>query len=76
MKRVVKYWAIRLLGREFLSLSWKQCLSGIWAALSFFFLLILADNVSGWVIFCATLNMAVSFVVAYKQLNNVFNPYL
>ena len=34
MKRVVKYWAIRLLGREFMSMSPKAMAVGLWFILS------------------------------------------
>lgn len=48
MRRYLRYWAIRLLGREFMALSGRAKLAGLWWCLSQILMCSWADTNPGW----------------------------
>ena len=75
MRRFLKYWAIRLLGREWMVLSLKAKLVGTWFMLSMFVILpgSMLDEASLLQPLLATANMALSAsaVIRMQKTNEI-----
>lgn len=70
MKRFLKYWAIRLLGREFIALPAKCKLVGLWWCLSLMVICGYAEFQQLWPLLLITANFAGScfaVMVTFKQ---------
>ena len=74
MKRVVKYWAIRLLGRKFIALNWKDQLSLIWLIVSFSMAIISVETEYGWLLFAVFVSLVLSTIRCYRILEEWDNP--
>ena len=75
MNRFLRYWAIRLLGREWMVLSLKAKLAGTWCMLSMFVILpgSMHDEASLLQLLLATVNMALSAsaVIRMQKTNEI-----
>ena len=58
MRRFLKYWAIRLLGREFIALSCRAKLVGLWWCLSLMVICGYAEQQRLWPLLIITANFA------------------
>lgn len=58
MKRFLKYWAIRLLGREFIALPGRAKLVGLWWCLSLMVICGYAEQQQLWPLLLITANFA------------------
>lgn len=70
MKRFLKYWMIRLLGREFIALPVRCKLAGLWWCLSLMVLCGYAEFLQLWPLLLITANFAGScfaVMVTFKQ---------
>lgn len=70
MKRVVKYWAIRLLGREFMSMSPKAMAVGLWFILSLCFSTGEPNEEYGILAYSPWLSFVASGLTVYKMQRN------
>ena len=76
MKRFLKYWAIRLLGRKFIALNWKDQLSLIWLAVSFFAIVVVAEAEDWRILFAATVSLVLSAIRSYRVMEDLDNPVI
>lgn len=66
MNRFLKYWAIRLLGREFMALSGRAKLIGLWWCLSLVLMCSWSDTNPGWSAWLVIVNFAASCAALRK----------
>ena len=76
MKRRLKYWAIRTLGRRYLLLNWKDKLSLIWLAVSFFAIVVVAEAEDWRILFAATVSLVLSAIRSYRVMEDLDNPVI
>ncbi|MFQ6940617.1 MAG: hypothetical protein ACLR8T_13120 [Alistipes finegoldii] len=72
MKRFLKYWAIRLLGREFIVLPVRCKLAGLWWCLSLMIICGYAEQQQQWPLLLITANFAGScfaVMATFKHVN-------
>ena len=74
MKRVVKYWAIRLLGRKFIALNWTDQLSLIWLAVSLSMAIISSETECEWILLTIGVSLVLSTIRCYRILEEWDNP--
>lgn len=67
MKRALKYWTIRLLGRDFMSMSPKAMVVGTWFVLSLFFVTGEPNEEYGILAYSPWLNFIASGLTVYKM---------
>ena len=74
MKRRLKYWAIRTLGRKFMLLNWKDKLSLIWLAVSFLATIVVAEAEDERILYTATVSLVLSAIRSYRVMEDLDNP--